>query len=165
MKIKKWGIVQALLVLCMIMMFCRWYNRKEYTKAPSDMPKSEIERFHWVISVAESTLDVRARNGKAYGIVQVTSSVTEELNKVYGTKFTPRMCLGNRELSWRMLDLYLNRPEMHKVFGPNPSWTIKAGAWKAGIHGYLQGRGDAYVEKCKRIEARRGWGGPNSLFK
>ena len=140
-------------------------GRHEYVKPPSVMPVSELERFHWVISVKESTLDLQASNGDAKGIVQITYSVTDELNKVYRTNFSPRMCMGNKEKSWKMMDMYLNRPEMQKVFGSNPSWADKAGSWRAGIYGYTHGRGRAYIERCKQIEAQMGWGGPNSLFK
>ncbi len=129
------------------------------------MPVSQAERFHWIISIVESTLDLRASKGDSRGIVQVSSLVTDELKDVYGTKYSPSMCMGNKELSWHMMDLYLDQPAMHQAFGPNPSWTVKAGVWKDGRSGYQHGRSREYIKKCKRIEAERGWGGPNSLFK
>lgn len=165
MKLNKSEVIGVLSVLLFVTMLCFWCNRHQYIKAPTRMPTSQAERFHWILSNVESTLDLRARKGGSYGIVQVTHFVTDELKDVYGTNFSPSMCMGNKELSWRMMDMYLGRPEMYKVFGPNPLWTDKAGVWKEGVVGYSRGKGRAYIEKCKRIEAKMGWGGPNSLFK
>lgn len=63
--------------------------------------------------------DLKLTN-KAYGCLQIRKPYVTDINRVYGTKYNPQDCLGNRELSIQMLNQYMSIYATKKRLGHYP---------------------------------------------
>ncbi|MEK9201602.1 MAG: hypothetical protein AAB944_01385 [Patescibacteria group bacterium] len=72
----------------------------------------------------------------AYGPLQVRKPVIEDVNRRHGTNYRAEDCLGNRDLSIKILHLYVAIYATQKRLGRKPTPEDLARIWNGGPNGY-----------------------------
>lgn len=88
---------------------------------------------------------------KAYGCLQIRRPYVDDVNRVYGSKLNPQDCLGNRELSIKVLNQYMSIYATGKRLGHYPPTREEiARIHNGGPNGYKKESTKVYWEKVKK---------------
>lgn len=88
---------------------------------------------------------------KAYGCLQIRKPVCDDVNKAYGTKYTPEQMLGNRELSVWVFKKYIELWATEQNIGAPVTDEHRARIWNGGPSGFKKTATIAYWEKAKKL--------------
>lgn len=86
----------------------------------------------------------------AYGCLQIRQPCVDDVNRVYGTKYRAKDCLGNRALSVWICQKYLEIYATEKLIGRKPTDQDRARIWNGGPTGYKKSSTKAYWAKVKK---------------
>lgn len=89
---------------------------------------------------------------KAYGPLQVRRDVCIDVNRRYGTHYTPQECLGNRELSIRIFRCYIQLYATKERLGHEPTDADYGRIWNGGPNGHRKKSTERYLLKMARAE-------------
>lgn len=84
---------------------------------------------------------------QAFGPLQIREPVTEDVNKFYGTNFTPEQCLGHRSISLAIFWLYMNIYCTSSVLGRTVTDEDRARIWNGGPSAWNPNSGNPEVQK------------------
>lgn len=109
-----------------------------------------------VLIAIESSGNDRAvgDNGQARGALQIHREVVEDVNRVYGTRYTHRQ-MHERKVALAVLDRYLwlyARPER---LGRPVTNEDRARIWNGGPDGWRSRATDSYAARFRRMMRRR----------
>jgi hypothetical protein len=91
--------------------------------------------------------DTNLRN-QAYGCLQIRQPACDDVNRVYGTNYQAKMCLGDRDLSIKICKLYMDIYATEKRLGEVTNEKM-ARIWNGGPNGYKNKRTEPYWEKVR----------------
>lgn len=85
----------------------------------------------------------------AYGCLQIRQPCVDDVNRVYGTHFQAKDCLGNRELSIWIFNHYMAIYATKARLGHKPTNQDKARIWNGGPQGYCNKSTLCYWNRVK----------------
>ncbi len=88
---------------------------------------------------------------KAYGCLQIRKPVCDDVNRVYRTKLTPQMMLGNRQLSIDTFYDYMAIYATTKQLGHEPTHQDRARCWNGGPTGWKKQSTVGYWGKVRKF--------------
>lgn len=109
-------------------------------------PKSLIEAIIQVESGGNDNAigDLKLKH-KAYGPLQIRQPVCIDVNKKLGTNYKSTNCLGNRDLSIKIFNVYMT------IYCNGFSDEWKARCWNGGPSGYKKKATEVYWSKVKKL--------------
>ncbi len=84
---------------------------------------------------------------KAYGPLQIRQPVCDDYNRAHGTKYKAEVMLGNRPLSKKVCQWYLEHYTSVKVLGRKPTLENLARIWNGGPSGWKKRSTEKYWVK------------------
>lgn len=73
---------------------------------------------------------------RAYGCLQIRKTCIDDVNRRYGTTYTAKDCLGNRELSKWVCVMYIQMYATQERLGHKPTLQDMARIWNGGPNGW-----------------------------
>jgi hypothetical protein len=92
----------------------------------------------------------RHKKEMAYGALQIRKPCVEDVNRRFGTKFTAKDMLGNRQLSVWVCQNYLKMYATPKLIGREPTIEDMARIWNGGPAGWKSNATVKYWSKVKK---------------
>lgn len=124
------------------------------TLSPAKETSMNYDRLIPALVKVESNGNPRAvgDNGKAYGILQIWDVVVDDVNRVYGTKFTHRDAFDPKKAE-QMCRLYLSHYCSAKRLGRIPTYQDAARIWNGGPQGHTKTATLSYWERVRKALA------------
>lgn len=92
---------------------------------------------------------------KAYGSLQIRKPCVDDVNRRFGTKYSPEDCLGNRPLSVQVCQKYLKQYATRERLGREPTLQDLARIWNGGPNGFKKQSTLGYWSRVQKALARR----------
>lgn len=91
------------------------------------------------------------RKHKAYGCLQIRQPYLDDVNKLWGTKYSAEEMLGNRRLSVKVARAYLKRYATQKRLGRAPTLEDLARIHNGGPNGWKRAETKKYWRKVEKV--------------
>ncbi len=88
---------------------------------------------------------------RAYGCLQIRRPYVDDVNRAYKTKYNPQDCLGNRELSIKILNQYMSiYGTARRLLHYPPTMEDIARIHNGGPRGFKKASTNGYWNKVKK---------------